>query len=313
MPESSLDGLLHAAGAGRYAVGYFESWNLESTRAVVDAAEQQASPVVIGFNGGILSDPKRVLGPVDAGVYLALWRSIAERASVPVSVLVNEIPTLEMAQEAIARGANCLMIESDTGELDHAISRVRAVVEAAHAAGVAVEANVGNLPSAEAGEQKRTGFAGSLTRIDDARRFVGETGVDALGVSIGNVEVQREATARLNLALLEEIHRAVPVPLVLHGGSGIPDGIVAELTARGVCKINLGAALNTAFLAGMTSRLGGGASEASPKFTVGSGWSEDCLAAGELEMRRLVAHKMTVYGSAGKVRSAGRQEVRNAR
>jgi fructose/tagatose bisphosphate aldolase len=313
MPETSLNALLRAAAAGAYAVGYFESWSLESTRAVIHAAEGQASPVVIGFNGGILSDPKRVLGPVDQAVYLALWRRFAEQASVPVSVLVNEIPTLDMAQEAIALGANCLMVESDSSDLDDAISHVRSVVEAAHAAGVAVEANVGNLPSAASGVQQRTGFAGSLTRIDDARRFVGETGVDALGVSVGNVEVQREATAQLNLGLLEEIHRAVPLPLVLHGGSGIPDGIVPELVARGVCKINLGAALNTAFLSGMNSRLGSMPSGLSPKFTVGSGWEPDCLAAGELEMEKLVARKMAVYGSTGRVRAFGRKEDRDVR
>jgi fructose-bisphosphate aldolase class II len=232
---------------------------------------------------------------------MTLWRAEAERASVPVSVLLNEIPTLQMALEAIELGANSLMIESESDDLAGAINLVRAVVKAGHAAGVAVEANVGNLPSAESGEFQRTGFGGSLTRVDDARRFVEETGVDALGVSIGNVEVLREGTASLDLALLEKIHEAISIPLVLHGGSGIPDDAVPALIARGVNKINLGAALNEAFLSGMRSSIEKSSARSSPKYTVGSGWDIDCLASGELEMKELVKRKMSVYGSAGRL------------
>lgn len=314
MALCSLADLLRDARAGSYAVGYFESWNLESTRAVVDAAEESGSPVVIGFNGGILSDRKRVLGSADPAIYVELWRRFAQRASVPISLLVNEIPSVQMALAAIELGASSLMMESESDDLDSAISLVRTVVKAGHAAGAAVEANVGHLPSAQDGDYQRTGFSGSLTRVDEAVRFVEETGVDALGVSVGNVEVLKEATARLDLTLLGKIHEAVSVPLVLHGGSGIPDGMVPELVARGVSKVNLGAALNTAFLAGMMSALDEDPVSLSPKYTIGSGWDIDCLAKGELAMRELVKRKMSIYGSAGRVRVSIRpEENRHAR
>jgi fructose/tagatose bisphosphate aldolase len=125
--------------------------------------------------------------------------------------------------------------------------------------------------------------------------------VDALGVSIGNVEVLREGTASLDLALLEKIHEAISIPLVLHGGSGIPDDTVPDLIARGVSKINLGAALNAAFLSGMRLSIERSAARSSPKYTIGSGWDIDCLASGELAMKALVKRKMSVYGSAGRL------------
>lgn len=91
--------LLCGARGGNYAIGYFESWSLESTRAVVEAAKETGSPVVIGFNGGILSVPKRTLRAMAAAIYMALWSVVAELSSVPISVLLNEIRTLQMALE----------------------------------------------------------------------------------------------------------------------------------------------------------------------------------------------------------------------
>jgi ketose-bisphosphate aldolase len=294
----SMTEMMKGAQEGGYAVGYFESWNLESTKAVVGAAEEMHSPVIIGFNGGILTDKKRILKPENLEIYGCFGRKLAEDASVPVALLLNEIESLSLAVLGMKYGFNALMFESEGEDLEGDILQVRSIVEIAHEGGVAVESNVGVLPSAERvrhGKQKHL-----LTSVRDARRFVEGTGVDALGVSIGNIEVLMEGKAQLDFSLLEEIHAAVEVPLTLHGGSGIADKDVPALIARGVCKMNLGAALNAAFMDGMKKAMDRNRNQVSPKYAIGSGLDVDVTAHAENAMKELVKHKITVYGSAMK-------------
>jgi ketose-bisphosphate aldolase len=300
MPIVSLNVLLRRAREGGYAVGYFESWNLESTKAVVSAAEQSRSPVVIGFNGGILTDEKRMLPPEDLEIFGCLGLVFAEKASVPVALLLNEIQSLELAVRGIRYGFNALMFETEGGDAEDHIERTRRIVETAHAAGVSVESNVGVLPSAEKSRSGGRGKRHGMTSPREAARFVERTGVDALGVSIGNVEVLMEGKARLDFGLLREIHRAVDAPLVVHGGTGIDDGDVPALVAGGVCKMNLGAALNRAYIDGMKHSMNETGAGVSPKYAIGSGLAVDMTAHAETAMQELVKHKMTVYGSAGK-------------
>jgi len=296
----SMVSLLQDARKEKYAVGYFESWDYNSTMAVIAAAEEMRSPVVIGFNAGILTNPERVLRPENLEHFGAMGQIAARDASVPVALILNEIPTLEMALAGIDFGFNALLFDDETKALPESIDLMRRLVEAAHAANVSVEGNVGRLPVAEAGELSPDASEEMLTRPDDARRFVDETGVDALGVAVGNVEVLMKGKATLRLDLLERITAAVAVPLVLHGGSGIPDEIVPDLVARGLCKMNLSAVLNESFFKGMNSTLDSNKGYVSPKFLLGSGLKSDLLAGGFLAMKETVMKRMVVYGSAGR-------------
>ena len=117
---------------------------------------------------------------------------------------------------------------------------------------------------------------------------------------MGNVEILMKGRAEMRLGLLERIGDVVDVPLVLHGGSGIPDDTVGALIERGVCKMNLGAMLDEAFLNGMQHVVEEHGEDVSAKYLLGSGLEEDMLAGGELAMKALVERKMAVYGSAGK-------------
>ncbi len=310
MPLTSLNKMLNAASKGGYAVGYFESWNLESLKAVVAAAEEMRSPVIIGFNAGILADRRRILPPENLEYLGAIGGIAARTATVPVAVILNEIPSVGIAMQGIRLGFNTLMYEDATEDLEESIRRTRQVVKAAHAAGVGVESKVGHMPIARNGALSSAEARRGMTDPQEARRFVRETGVDALGVSVGNVEVLMKGKARMDLGLLSRIRDAVEIPLVMHGGSGIPDEQVGALVARGVCKMNLGAALNVAFLNGMKRILKHGGKYVSPKEILGSGLKVDLLAAGELAMKELVKKKMVVYGSANK---AGRVGQRNTR
>ena len=290
--------LLQSASTGGYAVGYFESWNLESLRAVIDAAEEEHSPVIAGFNGGMLTDPDRLLRSDRLEYYAALGRSAAENAGVPVSLLLNELHSLQLAQTGIELGFNSLMFECGSDNPEECISQTNRIVEKAHSAGVAVEANVGRLPTADDFGLRRRAAGPSLTDPAEARQFVDLTGTDILAVSIGNVEVMMNGKAVLDFDLLDRINKAVGVPLTLHGGSGIADRDIGELVKRGLRKMNLGTALNRAFLEGMAAT-DSSAETIAPKFRIGSGLKEDILAGGETAMKELVKHKMRVYGSAG--------------
>ncbi len=296
----SMATMLKKARNGKYAVGFFESWNLESLKAVIIAAEETRSPVIIGFNAGILTSPKRVLDPENLEYFGAMGKIAARGADVPVALILNEIPTLETALAGITFGFNVLMLEDETEDLEESIILTKKVVEAAHAAGVEVESKVGHLPMAEQGALAAEKAGESLTDPEEAKRFVAETGVDALGVSVGNVETLTKGKAEMHLDLLEQISNIVDVPLVLHGGSGIPDDVIGGLIERGVCKMNLGTILNDAFLNGMKSVLETNGGYVSPKYLLGSGLKEDIFAGGLLAMKELVKQKIRVYGSENK-------------
>ena len=292
--------MLEEAKKAKYTVGFFEAWNLESLKAVIDAAEEACSPVIIGFNAGILTSAKRVLQPENLEYFGAMGRIAANNADIPVALILNEIPTFESAMAGIMFGFNVLMFEGKTEDLEENILLTKKIADVAHAVGVSVEAKVGHLPMAEKGAFAAEKVERFLTDPDEAKRVVEETGVDALGVSVGNVEVLMKGKAEMRLDLLERISEAVDVPLVLHGGSGISDDVVGSLIERGVCKMNLGAMLNEAFLNGMKGVLDTNSEYVSPKYVLGSGLKEDILAAGQLAMKELVKKKMVVYKSAGK-------------
>lgn len=295
-----MNELLHKAQEGRYAVGYFESWDLASLRAVINAAEETRSPVIIGFNGGILTNTKRLLKPENLEYYAAIGKIAAQNTWVPVSFMLNEAPTFELAILGIRLGFNAVMFECELEDFDEYKSLASQLVNVAHAVGVAVEANVGQLPTADRYGLRQRTPSESLTDPEDARRFVQATDIDILGVSIGNVEVLMDGKATMNFDLLKQIKSTVDIPLTLHGGSGIADEDVKKLIESGLCKMNIGTALNHAFLEGMKRIQKSGNQGTSPKYRIGSGLKEDIMAGGEVAMKELVKEKMKVYGSAGK-------------
>jgi ketose-bisphosphate aldolase len=292
--------LMRKAREGKYAVGYFESWDLQSLKAVISAAEEESSPVIIGFNGGILNNTDRVLMPDNLEYYAAIGKIAAKNTPVPVSFILNEVPVLELALQGVDLGFNAVMFEPESEDMDKNIAMFSRLVTKAHTAGVSVEANFGQLPTADQYDLRQRTDSHSLTDPENAKRFVEATGIDLLGVSIGNVEVLMDGKASLDFDLFERIHGAIDIPLTLHGGSGIDDGDINELIKRGLCKMNLGTALNQAFLDGMDSVQKSGSQNISPKYRIGSGLKEDILAGGEISMKELVRYKMKVYGSSAK-------------
>lgn len=281
-----LTGVLADALDGGYAVGYFEAWDGYSLEAVLDAAEGEHAPVILGF-GCLLTDQ----GWLDAGgieSLAGLGRAAAERSRVPVSLLLNEARTLEHALRGVEAGFNAVMLCSSE------VETVSRLVREAHARGVAVEGEVGTLPDADDATHAIP------TDPDDAAAFIDATGVDCLAVSFGNVHVLEGRTAAVDLDRLDAIHQCVDVPLVVHGGTSFPADAVEAAIACGVAKFNVGTALKRAFLDGLTGAVSSIAAGASPHDLLGSHGPADLLGAGRLRMTAVVRDLMRLYGSSGR-------------
>jgi fructose/tagatose bisphosphate aldolase len=286
MPLVPLTGLLADAVAGGYAVGYFEAWDGYSLEAVLEAAEAERAPVILGF-GCLLVDQDWL----DAGgieTLGCLGRAAAERSRVPVSLLLNESQTLDHALRGVEAGFNAVMLCSDD------VETVSRLVGEAHGRGVAVEGELGTLP--DAGDASNA----TLTDPEAAAAFVEATGVDCLAVSFGNVHVLEGRTAAVDLDRLDAVHRRVGVPLVVHGGTSFPADAVEAAITRGVAKFNVGTALKRAFLDGLTAAVTSATPDASPHDLLGSHGSTDLHGAGKDRMIRVVRDLIRLYGSSGR-------------
>ena len=155
MSICSLPALLRQAQAGGYALGYFEAWDSYSLEAVCEAAEEERSPVILGF-GGMMAD-RRWLDEGGVEALGALGRTRGERAAVPVGLLLNEAQTLEQALRGLDAGFNAVMLDTSAWPWDGALEVVAELARVAHIRDVAVEAELGRLPDATAEGIDETG------------------------------------------------------------------------------------------------------------------------------------------------------------
>ena len=232
--------LLRHAQENSYAVGYFEAWDLESLLAVVRAAEVARSPVMVGFCGAYLTNPQRRFKE-DISLYGALARQVAQSASVPVATLLNESTDMNVAYQGVKTGFDMVMFVDEGMPIDQLTGMTQKLVEFAHACDVAVEGEVGSLGVADQSTGQQ--HAGHRTDPKIAARFVTDTGVDALAVSIGNIHFLEGHKVELDFDLLEQLHKRVSVPLVLHGGTGVDKADFRPSVERGIIKVNVGAGL----------------------------------------------------------------------
>jgi len=294
MPLESIDRLMHGCREGGYAVGYFESWNLESLQGVVDAAEMTRSPVILGFNGELLSREGR-LAAETLSLYAALGKAAAESACVPCGLIFNECPSDPWILEAIDAGFNLVMPADPQASLDDYARRVSRIVRHAHPRRVAVEAEVGELPCGASGHVEG---GGQLTDPALAERFVRETGTDLLAVSVGNVHVHVSGERDLDLDRLAAICDRVRAPLVLHGGTGIAAASLEEAIRLGVAKVNYGTYLKQRYLKAVSAAMAGPSHN--PHELLGLGGPEDAMVAGRLAVRDAVLERIEALGCCGR-------------
>ena len=285
--------LIQRAQKYQYAWGYFESWNLESLQGVLDAAEMAGSPIIIGFNGEFLSRPGRKLTE-RIRCYAELGKAAAADTSVPCGLIFNECPNDDWVRNAVLAGFNLVMPADPSATYEDYQVRVATLTDFAHRHGAAIEAEVGHLPFGSLGRTN----GNILTDPDLAGRFVEDTGVDLLAVSVGNVHVLTKGEQELDLKRLSQIGERTKTPLVLHGGTGIPASSIREAIRLGVTKVNYGTYLKQRYLEALRSSIA--AVVDNPHELLGMGGEHDVMIAGRLAVRDAVLERIESLGCCGK-------------
>jgi fructose-bisphosphate aldolase class II len=234
MTISTLAEVLQPALKQGYAVAGLVTLGWEDMCAYVEAAEAERCPVILQAGPSCRAHtPLPILGQ--------MFRHLAEQASVPVVAHLDHGYSFDDCQRAIDAGFSSIMFDGSRKPLRQNIDETAAIVELAHRAGVSCEGEIGFVGYAN-GEQS----AG--TDPDEAAVFARETGVDAMAVSVGNVHLQQTEGAGLDLARIRAIEAVTNVPLVIHGGSGVPMAQRRELAlGSNICKFNIGTELRMAF------------------------------------------------------------------
>lgn len=244
--------LAQAQQAG-YAIGSFNCYNYETIRGVIEAgASEQSEGTIVAFG-------KKYLENMELEDVVALTTAISSRTAMPVCLHLDHCDDLDTIRLAIQAGFTSVMYDGSALPYAQNLAHTRLVCDMAHAAGVSVEAELGSLA---AGDRSHEGSATDreiYTNPGQAAEFVAETGVDALAVSIGTVHGIYQGKPNIRLDILEAIRKEVSIPLVLHGGSGIPEETIAACIRNGICKINVNTEISTYSVDGLAEILCAGA------------------------------------------------------
>ncbi|MGM0471001.1 MAG: class II fructose-1,6-bisphosphate aldolase [Bacillota bacterium] len=235
--------ILEKADAEDYAVGGFNINNLEALQAIIEAAEEENSPVIIQTSEGAIRY-------IDMEYASSMVQAAAEKASVPVALHLDHGSSFEKTVECIRNGYSSVMIDASKSPFEENVATTNKVIEAASAVGVSVEAELGKLGGAE-DDHKVEDKDATLTDPDEAVEFVEQTGVDALAVAIGTAHGVYSGEPDLDFERLDKINQKLDIPIVLHGASGVPDEDIAQAIDLGINKINV----NTAFQQAFTAKL----------------------------------------------------------
>jgi fructose-bisphosphate aldolase class II len=214
-----------------YAIPLFDVFDIQGAEGMFAAVEEKRAPVIAGIYSALMEKP-------NAHAFAAYLRQRAEDASVPVSLMLDHGASFEQCIQAISYGFTDVMFDGSRLPLEENIAHTQMVVRAAHAVGVAVEAELGHVGSGADYPDvaaKRLGF----TEPEVAGRFVEETGVDFLAIAIGNAHGLYRGDPHIDLDLLAEIRSRVSLPLVLHGGTGIAEEQFRAAIAGGIAKVNV--------------------------------------------------------------------------
>lgn len=238
----SLAQVLQPALANGYAVPGLVCLGWEDMRAYVAAAEAERAPIILQAGPGCRAHtPLPILG--------RMFRHLAQSASVPVVAHLDHGASFDECRMALDAGFTSLMFDGSKLPLAQNIDTTAAVAEMAHSAGVSCEGEIGFVGYAQ-------GAASMGTMPEEAARFARETGVDAMAISIGNIHLQHSPGLGLDIARLRAIEAVTQVPLVIHGGSGVPEHERADLSANSaICKFNIGTELRQTFAAALRATL----------------------------------------------------------
>ena len=279
----SMTEMLNKALEGKYAVGQFNINNLEWTQAVLEAAEAEKSPVILGVSEGAAKYMGGHL--VVASMTKALLETM--NITVPVALHLDHGTSFESCKAAIDAGYSSVMIDMSHYTIDENIESTKKVVEYAHSKGASVEAEVGTVGGTE------DGITGGVQYADPQEwlRMVKEGNIDALAAALGSVHGPYEGEPKLGFDEMKEISDLTGAPLVLHGGSGIPEHQIQQAIEYGHTKINVNTECQQVWTAAVRDKLATDSAVYDPRKVIGPG--KDAIV-------KLVRERMTIFGSSNK-------------
>ncbi|WP_311487388.1 class II fructose-1,6-bisphosphate aldolase [uncultured Helcococcus sp.] len=287
MPLVEGGAVLRKALEGKYAVGQFNINNLEWTKSILLECEELKSPVILGVSEG-------------AGKYMGGYNTVVGMVKGMMKDLNITIPVIlhldhgsyEGAKAAMEAGFSSVMFDGSHYPIDENLEKTREIVELAHSKGISVEAEVGSI----GGEEDGVIGSGEVADPAEAKALV-DTGIDFLAAGIGNIHgAYPENWKGLDMEVLQELQRTVGgVPMVLHGGTGIPAAMVQEAISYGISKVNVNTELQWAFAEEVRKYIEAG------KDKEGKGFDpRKILAEPAAAIRRMVREKVEIFGSANK-------------
>ncbi len=279
--------MLKKAKAGHYAVGQFNINNLEWTKSILQTAQELNSPVILGVSEG-------------AGKYMCGFNTVADMTKAMIETLGITVPvalhldhgTYDGAYKAMKAGFSSVMFDGSHYAIDENIEKTKQIIADAHAAGISVEAEVGAIGGEEDGV-----IGGGEVADPDECKMIADLGVDMLAAGIGNIHGKYPANwTGLRFDVLEKIQEKTgEMPLVLHGGTGIPADMIRKAISLGVSKINVNTECQLAFAAATRTYIEAG------KDLEGKGFDpRKLLAPGVEAIKATVKEKMELFGSIGK-------------
>ena len=276
--------LLQAAIAGQYAIGAFNVASYEMMDTVIRVAAEGRSPVIVSTS----SAEARYFGPE---VVYGMVKALARKHQTPVVLHLDHGDSFEMVMQCIRAGYTSVMFDGSHHSLAENIGMSKAVVQAAHAVGVSVEGEIGRIQGVE-DDLTVSEHEAAMSDVGEAARFAQESGVDALAVAIGNAHGFYKQTPKLDLARLQAIREKTGLPIVLHGGTGIPADQVKRAIRLGIAKINIASKIRRAFMQALYEGLASDPSTTEVR---------DVMAAGKEAIAVEIKASMTMLGSLGKL------------
>ncbi len=282
MPLVTLREVLAEAEKGKYAVGAFNTNNMEIVQAIMEAAEEEKAPVILQASQGALKY---------AGIHYitAIVRAAAKSSAIPIVLHLDHGTSFEQTMLCIKHGFTSVMFDGSKFPLDENISATARVVDVAHAMGVSVEGELGKIGGIEddISVDERDAL---FTDPAQAERFVSESGVDALAVAIGTAHGPYKGEPKLDFDRLEAIRKVAGIPLVLHGASGVPADSIRRSISIGISKINIDTDLRQAFTRGVQHVVHSKPEEYDPRKLLGPA---------KEEMKAVIKEKMRLFGCSG--------------
>lgn len=261
MPLVPAAHLIASAAARGGGIGAFNVITLEHAEAIVGAAAATGKPVIAQISQNCVKFHNESVTPLAAAITALATESVGQ-----VALHLDHITDDELFRSAVHNNCSSAMYDAAHLGYQKNIAATKSAAEWAHANGIFIEAELGEI-----GGKDGAHAPGVSTDPDEAAEFVAATAVDALAVAVGTSHAMLHRNARVDLALVAKLKNAVPVPLVLHGSSGISDSMIREAVSAGMVKINIGTALNVAFSNSVRRHFGAPAPSTDPRKYLGAG------------------------------------------